>query len=105
MINFFNEQLKYALYEASVQDPEFDIELFYRFYKDVFEGEKPYRLREDFCGTFWLCTEWVKESARNRAVGVDIGTEPIKYGMTHHYEPLTESQKSRVEIVLSLIHI
>ena len=52
---------KYKCYLASVQSPEHEIEFFDQAFKDEF-GRKPKTLREDFCGTFAVCCEWVKKT-------------------------------------------
>ncbi len=54
--------------------------------------------REDFCGTFWLCSEWVKTHKDRTAVGVDISSGPTKYGIAQHYSKLSDDQKARVKI-------
>ena len=48
---------KYYFYENSVQDPEFDVNLFSRIFKEH-RGRKALKLREDFCGTFFLSSQW-----------------------------------------------
>jgi cyclopropane fatty-acyl-phospholipid synthase-like methyltransferase len=89
---------KYELYESSVQAAEDDVPFLSRIYKRE-RGQLAKRFREDFCGTFWICSEWVKSHAERTAVGVDISTSPTDYGMEHHYAKLSEDQQSRVEIL------
>ena len=61
-------------------------------------GRKALRLREDFCGTFRLSAEWVKQSKEHRALGLDIDPEPLHYGRRNHYRELRPSQRSRLSV-------
>jgi hypothetical protein len=49
---------KYDLYQRSVQEPEPDVSLIGRVFKQHF-GRPPRLLREDFCGTAHLACELV----------------------------------------------
>ncbi len=89
---------KYDLYQKSVQSPEHEVEFFDQVYNEAF-GRKPISLREDFCGTFAICCEWVK-SGRNRvSTGVDLDPEPLEWGKENNYGQLTDAQKKRVRII------
>ena len=70
--------------------------------RDWFRGLKrgriPKLLREDFCGTFGVCCEWVKLGALNLAYGRDLDPEPLTWGRRHHLVRLTREQRSRVTI-------
>lgn len=77
---------KYVLYEQSVQDPDFEIKLFNKVYRQ--NGRKPTNLREDFCGTALLCARWVKGHADRVATGVDLDPDVLAWGREHHIEPL-----------------
>lgn len=70
---------KYALYEEAVQSPERDIPWLVSVYQQTFNRE-PRVLREDFCGTFKLASEWVKQDSRNHAICLDLDPEPLAYG-------------------------
>jgi len=59
------------LYERSVQDTEITIDLIDRIYGGRNDG-RAMTLREDFCGTAQLCTDWVISDPRRSAVGLDI---------------------------------
>jgi len=86
---------KFALYLESVQNPPFEIEVINRFYRD--RHKKSARLfKEDFCGTFMLCCEWVKRSAQNQAYGIDLDRPTLDYGRKHHLSKLTADQQSRL---------
>lgn len=80
---------RYELYQLAVQAPAQDA----RFLTRVFRAERgraPLLLREDFCGTAYLCSHWVQRSPEHRAEGFDIDPEPIAWGMAHNFAPLGE---------------
>ena len=89
---------KYALYELSVQSPDFHAEWFVDIYKGI-RGRYPRHMREDFCGTFKLSCEWVKRNKNNTALGVDLDPEPLAYGRRTHLRELSQEQQSRLTIV------
>ena len=88
---------KYDLYQKAVQSPEEDVVFVAKTYRKL-KKRKPISLREDFCGTFRLCCEWVKLHKEHRAFGVDIDPEPIGYGNKHHFLDLKKQQQQRVQI-------
>lgn len=89
---------KYYYYKKSVQSPDADVEFLHKAYKEL--KNKPAKiLREDFCGTFSICCEWVKMDKSHSAIGVDLDAEPIKYGKNNYYTELTEEQQSRIQVV------
>jgi hypothetical protein len=88
---------KYSLYSRAVQQPDADA-LFFRELCRELKGKTPKVLREDFCGTFSLCREWVKLGPGYRAYGRDIDPEPILYGRERGLPKLTAAQRSRVSI-------
>jgi hypothetical protein len=78
---------RYRLYEIAVQSPEHDIP----FIDDVFKkknGKLPRALREDFCGTAFLSSQWVKKRPDNRAVAVDHDGAILEWGKEHNQRPL-----------------
>lgn len=89
---------KYALYEEAVQSPENDLEMFASAYRGARRREARL-LREDFCGTFLLATEWVKRDPENRAVALDIDPEPLASGRKRHYAKLSANQKKRLQVL------
>jgi hypothetical protein len=88
---------KYFLYENAVQTPDVHCEILMNIYRETF-GRYARHLREDFCGTFAISTEWVKRNKRNTALGLDLDPEPIEYGMKHHFSKLKADQKKRIQI-------
>ena len=62
---------KYGLYERSVQRPEFDIDFINRVYTKE-RARVPLVLREDFCGTAYISSEWVRSHPKRTALGLDL---------------------------------
>ncbi len=90
---------KYHYYKLSVQSPEADVEFIRDMYRELRDGKSAQSLREDFCGTFSICCEWVKLDPKHRAVGVDLDPEPLEYGFQHNYSQLSEGQKKRLQVL------
>ncbi len=86
---------KYELYLDAVQSPDTDVEFFRKVHQEL-RKKDPRIFREDFCGTFAMCAEWVKLHPKNISYGLDLDPEPLAYGRAHHLSPLTEQQKKRV---------
>lgn len=86
---------KHSLYEASVQNAEFEVEFMINNYEQ-FYGVKPVTLREDFCGTAAVCCNWVKQGPQMKAIGIDLDPGAIEYGKKRHLTKLTASQRERV---------
>lgn len=91
---------RYALYQEAVQNPTADIALIERVFKERY-GRNPRTLREDFCGTAWLCCAWADSTSARRAIGVDIDPGPLAWGARHNLAPLPEETRGRVELVTS----
>jgi len=88
---------RYSYYKRAVQSPETDVEFFRDTYREI-RGRNPALLREDFCGTFSLCCEWVKLGTKYRAHGIDLDYEPIQYGLTQYVPQLSKSQRERLQV-------
>ncbi len=88
---------KYAYYRRAVQAPEDDVIFIRNTYRDL-RDEEPRILREDFCGTFSICCEWVKLNRLHEAHGVDLDSEPIGYGRVHYFPKLQPHQQVRVAV-------
>lgn len=89
---------KFELYEMTVQDAKHDAEILEDIYRLV-RKKKPRSLREDFCGSFAVASEWVKRSNQNQAWALDIDSVPLDYGRQKHLSSLNQSQKSRLHIL------
>lgn len=91
-------ELKYKLYESSVQNHDADIEFINKQYKKFF-NRAPLTFREDFGGTAAMACDWVKQSPEHKAWAIDLDPEPIKYGVENHYTKLNDEQKERMKYV------
>jgi SAM-dependent methyltransferase len=90
---------KYELYENSVQTPDVHALWFQEAYQDLNPKKKARVLREDFCGTFQISCEWVKLDKKNSAIGVDLDSEPLKYGMNHNLSQLSPHEQKRLSLL------
>ncbi|MCZ7685175.1 MAG: class I SAM-dependent methyltransferase [Sandaracinaceae bacterium] len=88
---------RHVLYQVAVQAPDFEVELLDSHFKRRV-GRKPVSLREDFCGTALLCSEWVKSDEARTATGIDIDESVLAWGREHNLGPLGEAA-SRVALV------
>jgi hypothetical protein len=88
---------KYLCYQQSVQSPDHEIEFFEHAYHEAF-GRRPMTLREDFCGTFAICCDWVRSHRKRTAVGVDLDAEPLKWGRENNLAKLKPTEKARVRL-------
>ena len=89
---------KFELYQQSVQHADHEVEFFEQAFREAYK-RKPFSLREDFCGTFSVCCEWVKSHKKRTAVGIDICAETLQWGKDHNLNQLTKSQQLRVVIL------
>jgi hypothetical protein len=90
---------KFDLYQQSVQTPEHEVEFFEQAYREAY-NRKPYSLREDFCGTFAVCCQWVASDRRRTAVGVDLCPETLQWGRDHNLAKLKPKQRQRVRLLM-----
>lgn len=88
---------KFLCYQKSVQSPDADVEFFVQAYSEAYGGE-PLSLREDFCGTFAVCCDWVKSHPKRTAHGVDLCPTTLQWGRDNNLATLTPSQKRRVRV-------
>ena len=89
---------KFDCYQQSVQEPEHEVDMFEQVFREAY-GRKPLTLREDFCGTFAVCCEWVRSSSRRRAWAVDRDAEPLQWGKQHNLGKLTARAARRVQVL------
>ena len=94
---------KYKLYLKSVQEPTHEVSFLGRAFKHCY-GRAPKVLREDFCGTYAVCCQWVKSAADRKAIGVDIDPEPLGWGTTHILPKLKPAQQQRVRLIQDDVH-
>lgn len=88
---------RFTLYETAVQSTDVDIDFFPRLFRSR-TGRLPLALREDFCGTFSLCTAWASSHARRTALGLDLAKAPLAHGRKHHLGKLPAAARKRVTI-------
>jgi hypothetical protein len=75
------------LYEQSVQNAEAEVEFIGKVFRKEF-GREPTFLREDFCGTALMCSEWIKANADHTALGVDLDGPTLDWGTVNNINPL-----------------
>lgn len=89
---------RYFYYTKAVQSPDTDVEFFLKVFRSH-STRAPITLIEDFCGTFRISCEWVKLNASHRAIGIDLDTDPLIYGIQNYYSELSDSEKSRLDLI------
>jgi len=89
---------KYDLYQRSVQSPENEVAFFDKAFKATY-GRLPVTLREDFCGTAWVCCEWVKSRPERTAVGIDLDPKPLAWGRENNLSKLSTEELKRVRLI------
>ncbi len=87
--------LKYFLYENSVQSPDWHARHLPRYYRWL-TGRTAKRLREDFCGTSRISMEWVRGGKDRVATGLDLDPEPLSYFDRVHKPTLTPDEQDRI---------
>jgi SAM-dependent methyltransferase len=85
------------LYQESVQSPDVHFGFFDRVYRQR-NGVLPTLLKEDFCGTALLASEWVERRSTNTALGVDLDAPTLAWGRTHNMARLDDAQRRRVTL-------
>ena len=91
---------KYAAYSRAVQAPREDVRMLRGMYREIV-GHEPNVMREDFCGAFALCCEWVKLGIKKEAIGIDLDPEALAYGRSHNLSALPISEQSRIRTLKS----
>ena len=89
---------RHALYEASVQDPETELEFVAETFAAV-RGRPLRALREDFCGTANTACTWVRLGRDHRAIGVDLDRSVLDWGRQQHLAGLKQSEQTRIELI------
>ena len=83
---------RHALYEASVQGVEFDLDFAASVFRRL-RGRPARVLREDFCGTAALSGGWVLRSPANVAYGIDLDPDPLAWAARHRLSRLNGSDR------------
>jgi len=89
---------KHELYEESVQNVEEECEFITTTFQKI-RGRAAQSFREDFCGTASACCEWVRKGAGRTAIGVDLDSEVLSWGLANRLGRLDDEQKQRVRLV------
>ncbi len=89
---------KHALYEASVQCSEYEIDWVTARFAEM-RGRPLRKLREDFCGTANAACEYVKRHPDNTATGVDLDADVLEWGRKHHLAALPAEAQARIQLL------
>jgi hypothetical protein len=89
---------RHVLYQKAVQSAEVEIEFFVERYKEL-RGGKPLSMREDFCGTALLSTEWCQSDAQRTAIGVDLCEDTLAWASEHNLQAAGEAVSSRISLL------
>jgi len=85
----------HVLYEASVQGVEFDLDFIERLYRRR-HGRSFTRLREDFCGTGLLASQWALSGRTHLAWGRDLDAATLAWSRRHRLARLPRTVARRV---------
>jgi len=99
-VHRMSANLKYRFYQRAVQAPPADVEMLETVFRDAYDQE-PQLLREDFCGTFLLACEWVKQGGARSALALDIDPEPLRYGQRLNLSRLAAPLQRRVRPIMA----
>jgi len=89
---------RHALYEASVQDTESELEFVAETFKEL-TGRRLKSIREDFCGTGNTACAWVASGGDHTGVGVDLDEPTLEWGRKHHVAALKKKARERLRLV------
>lgn len=90
--------LKYLLYEHTVQSPKWQVDYLPQFHLWL-TGREPLKLREDFCGSGRIATEWVRKSSKHLATGIDLDPEPLAYAEKVNRASLPAKGRKRLTLL------
>ncbi len=91
---------RHDLYQKSVQDPSAEVYTFNRLFRH-YRKRRPLSMKEDFCGTCFLSTEWVKSHRDRVAVCVDLDPEVLAWGREHNVGSLKPKARDRITLIES----
>jgi hypothetical protein len=91
------------LYRDSVQCPEAEIHFFDTVF-DKYRGRRARSMKEDFCGTAFLATEWVKSDGERTAIGVDLDEPTLEYAKNEIISPEKRKVRDRITLVQADVH-
>jgi SAM-dependent methyltransferase len=88
---------RHALYEASVQSADYDLDFFERVFRHH-RGRTFRRFREDFCGTAQLSCAWALRRPENESWGVDLDAPTLEWARREHLSRMHGAAK-RVTLI------
>lgn len=77
---------RHVLYQKSVQAADVEVAFFAAQYLAL-RGAPALTMREDFCGTALLSTEWCKSDEKRTAIGVDLCADTLQWAVEHNLTP------------------
>ncbi|KAJ7947976.1 S-adenosyl-L-methionine-dependent methyltransferases superfamily protein [Quillaja saponaria] len=89
---------KFLLYQQSVQSPKGDISYLLKFFLMYVGGRLPLHLQEDFCGTAFLSTEWLRSDSRRTAIGLDLDLEALTWCTENNISKVGADGYSRISL-------
>ncbi|MSR13283.1 MAG: class I SAM-dependent methyltransferase [Gammaproteobacteria bacterium] len=89
---------KHRLYENSVQDSASELDFVESTFRAL-RGRAARTLREDFCGTASVATEWVRRGRLHHACGVDLDPGVLTWGLAHNVSRLTPGEGQRLTLI------
>jgi SAM-dependent methyltransferase len=89
---------RHVLYQHAVQAPEAEVEFMDQTYQAL-RGRKALSMKEDFCGTAYLSTEWCKSDPERSAIGVDIDQPTLDWGLEHNVQAAGEDVAKRITLI------
>jgi SAM-dependent methyltransferase len=91
---------RHELYEASVQNVEEECEFIMKRYREI-RGRPALSFREDFCGTASAACQWVRQSDKHTAIGIDIDGDVLDWGRNNRLNRLSDEQRKRLTLIES----
>jgi hypothetical protein len=89
---------KHHLYENSVQDSDSELDFVEKTFREL-RGRAAAILREDFCGTASVATEWVRRRRLNHAIGIDLDPSVLAWGVEHNVSRLKPGERQRLRLI------
>lgn len=86
------------LYQKSVQAVDVEVAFFSDQYQAL-RGAQATSMREDFCGTALLCTEWSKNNEQRTAIGVDLCQSTLDWAREHNIASLQANTAARISLL------
>lgn len=89
---------RFKLYEETVQSPDWQVDYLPQFHQWL-TGKRPFRFREDFCGSARIACEWVRRNPRHSAIGLDLDRKVLDYAKKENISNLTPDERSRIRLL------